>query len=160
MSGTGATGPSVSGSARGSLSHLPINLLFLGPFRIFWRSHPCRELVKSSENTAAHSIFWEPRFQISGFVSPWPTSPLRRWLRQNTLSSIESNVTKNNRLSIEKRRPPRHDQRSIWERFFPRTMVVYGREFFAKRAFDWYEALATWPPYHPYLDIHISLTMH
>ena len=25
-------------------------------------------------------------------------------------------------------------------------------------AFGWYDALTTWPPYHPYLDIDINLT--
>ena len=30
---------------------------------------------------------------------------------------------------------------------------------FAKQAYGSYDALTTWPPYHHYLDMHISLTL-
>ena len=40
-------------------------------------------------------------------------------------------------IGIEKRRPPRHDERSLGERFCPRTMVVKGRELFAKLLSLW-----------------------
>ena len=94
-----------------------------------------------------------------------------------TQTKTKSNLLKDNTLSgyfIEKRRPPRYDQRRKGERFCPRTIVVKGREifpmvvgtspqvrsrrryFFAKKAFGWYDALTTFPPYHTYLDIQTS----